>query len=584
MTIMDYDKILDELGHFSKWHMVQVSLLSTYAIFAAFGILSFSFTGLEPEEFRCLIPECHEDPSNATVKQYGTNIFWHDSNGDVDYCKTRPIVKENIISGQCTNQSFDFDENLERNEYVTCDPNEEIIYGTFGMNSTAVTEFNLVCRDEYKVFLTASITMSALLVGSYVFGYLADRFGRKIPSVLALFITGSGLMLGAFMPEYISFTTTRFISGFGSVGVLLIPCGNCVEIVGVKYKMLAGLLSHILFPIGEAIIGALAVKVRDYSTYQWILAIPCFIMGIVYILFISESPRWLIKKKKYKEATKILQNMAKFNDVKLSSGLIIFPTEDFQKDYAHTKNQKRTSITDQTHLRTIDLFKHAECRKITLIMMTIWISVNLGYYGIALSSTSLSSDIYLNFILQALVEIPSTIICILTMDHIGRKTLLVSALFLCGICCVPAGYAPVDIKTALVLIGKSGASMAFAVCYIHTVEMYPTVIRGTGLGLSSLAGRIGGLLAPLVALYLPNFTFETFPLVLFGSASMVSAISALWLPETLGAPLVEELDELRIIREHSKPFFSWWSSTKVRDNVEMMTKLQHPIIISNNKK
>jgi len=166
------------------------------------------------------------------------------------------------------------------------------------------------------------------------------------------------------------------------------------------------------------------------------------------------------------------------------------------------------------------------------------------------------------------------------MDHIGRKTLLVTALFLCGICCVPAGYAPVDMKTALVLIGKSGASMAFAVCYIHTVEMYPTVIRGTGLGLSSLAGRIGGLLAPLVALYLPTFTFDTFPLVLFGSASMVSAISALWLPETLGAPLVEELDELRIIREHSKPFFSWWTSAQVRDNVEMMAKLQHRINIS----
>ena len=289
MTVMDYDKILDEVGHFSKWHILQVSLLSTYAIFAAFGILSFSFTGLEPEEFRCLIPECNEDPSNATVNQYGTNIFWHDSNGDGDYCKTRPIVKEKIISGHCTNESFDLDESLERNEYVTCEPNQDIIYGTFGMNSTVVTEFNLVCKDEYKVFLTASITMSAMLVGSYVFGYLADRFGRKITSVLALFITGSGLMLGAFMPEYISFTTTRFISGFGSVGALLIPCSNCVEIVGVKYKMLAGLLSHILFPIGESIIGALAVKVRDYSTYQWILAIPCFIMAIVYIIFISES-------------------------------------------------------------------------------------------------------------------------------------------------------------------------------------------------------------------------------------------------------------------------------------------------------
>ena len=196
---MDYDKILDHIGHFSKWHILQVSLLSICAIFAAFGILSFSFTGLVPEEFRCLIPECNEDLLNATVNQYGTNIFWHDSNGEIDYCRTRPVINGKEIRGHCTNESFDFDTNLEKSEYVTCDPNQEIIYGAFGMDYTAVTEFNLVCKDEYKVFLTDSISMSAMLVGSYVFGYLADKFGRKITTILASLVTGAGLILGAFI-------------------------------------------------------------------------------------------------------------------------------------------------------------------------------------------------------------------------------------------------------------------------------------------------------------------------------------------------------------------------------------------------
>ena len=39
---------------------------------------------------------------------------------------------------------------------IECNPNvngQVIIYEDFGMKSTAVTEFNLVCRDQYKVNL-----------------------------------------------------------------------------------------------------------------------------------------------------------------------------------------------------------------------------------------------------------------------------------------------------------------------------------------------------------------------------------------------------------------------------------------------
>ena len=43
-----------------------------------------------------------------------------------------------------------------------------------------------------------------------------------------------------------------------------------------------------------------------------------------------------------------------------------------------------------------------------------------------------------------------------------------------------------------------GASGAFAIAYVYCAEMYPTVVRGQALGLSSLAGRIGGIIAPLV--------------------------------------------------------------------------------------
>ena len=52
-------------------------------------------------------------------------------------------------------------------------------------------------------------------MASYVFGFVADKIGRKITAIISLFVIGIGLILGAFMPEYISFTIARFIAGFG---------------------------------------------------------------------------------------------------------------------------------------------------------------------------------------------------------------------------------------------------------------------------------------------------------------------------------------------------------------------------------
>ena len=61
-----------------------------------------------------------------------------------------------------------------------------------------------------------SIYMSAMLVGSFVYGYLADKLGRRPASIMALFNVASGLLVTAFMEEYVSFTVLRFITGIGN--------------------------------------------------------------------------------------------------------------------------------------------------------------------------------------------------------------------------------------------------------------------------------------------------------------------------------------------------------------------------------
>lgn len=71
-----------------------------------------------------------------------------------------------------------------------------------------------------------------------------------------------------------------------------------------------------------------------------------------------------------------------------------------------------------------------------------------------------------------------------------------------------------------------------------------------------------------VAIYLPSVTFEELPMIIFGSTTFIAALLSLQLPETLGAPLVESMDEIYILHKYSKPFFRWWSTEEVKDNIE----------------
>lgn len=52
------------------------------------------------------------------------------------------------------------------------------------------------------------------------------------------------------------------------------------------------------------------------------------------------------------------------------------------------------------------------------------------------------------------------------------------------------------LATILVMMGKFGVTAAFSMVYVYTAELYPTVVRNMGVGVSSMASRLGSILSP----------------------------------------------------------------------------------------
>ena len=71
-------------------------------------------------------------------------------------------------------------------------------------------------------------------------------------------------------------------------------------------------------------------------------------------------------------------------------------------------------------------------------------------------------------------------------------------------------------STIFAIVGKFGVSGTFGVIYVHASELYPTPVRSIGVGIASAMGRVGGILAPIVA-----SLGGVIPMIIFGSLGVL---------------------------------------------------------------
>ncbi|NXK21275.1 S22AD protein, partial [Arenaria interpres] len=91
--------------------------------------------------------------------------------------------------------------------------------------------------------------------------------------------------------------------------------------------------------------------------------------------------------------------------------------------------------------------------------------------------------------------------------------------------------------TVLATIGKFTATASFSTSYVYAAELFPTIVRQTGVGLCSMSARVAGIVAPLIRLL--SEYHRAIPMAIFGSVPMVVGLFCFLLPETRGADLAD---------------------------------------------
>lgn len=197
--------------------------------------------------------------------------------------------------------------------------------------------------------------------------------------------------------------------------------------------------------MGQVVLALIAWAFPYWRTLTRILYAPSLLF-ILYIFVLEESVRWLLSVGNKKEAARIIFKAAKINKKKLSPESIKKLTEDETESTPQTLTEKQQYEEQSENERRRSLVKRILKSKVMVSRVLIcsfwWITVTFIYYGLSINSVTLAGNLYVNYILMSLVEIPGYCLSVITLDRFGRKASIMTAYFICGIALIILPFLP----------------------------------------------------------------------------------------------------------------------------------------------
>ena len=139
------------------------------------------------------------------------------------------------VFGQFTPQFECNETQINATDQCSCD---DKIFDTSFMNTTIVTEYNLVCSREWVNSALTSITFIGFLFGALVGGYLSDKYGRKRTFTIFFALCLLQTLVLIHVPSLVVFAIWRTVqTGFVTAAYVALQA-YAVEIVGPDYKTL----------------------------------------------------------------------------------------------------------------------------------------------------------------------------------------------------------------------------------------------------------------------------------------------------------------------------------------------------------
>ena len=238
---------------------------------------------------------------------------------------------------------------------------------------------------------------------------------------------GTTGLASAFSPNFPTLVVLRFLASFGIMGASSMLFPTLIEFLPVRNRAKVSILVIIIQAVGSCSGAGLAwwlIPAYEDDGWRYLIvavSIPILFVAGYRIVFYFQSPWFLLAKRRFSEAQKVLSQMAAINRKQLRD---LIP-QDVELEELVVLEEQTNQTFRQTILNYRTLFTSTYLRRMVLISIIFTLETG-SYYGSTLFLPSILNDLthkpYFNAVVGFLGEIPGILLMSIIVEwrHVGR--------------------------------------------------------------------------------------------------------------------------------------------------------------------
>jgi benzoate transport len=349
-------------------------------------------------------------------------------------------------------------------------------------------EWGLNATQMGALLSAGLVGMSA---GSIVVAPLADVWGRRAVVLLSLSLVTLGMLLSALSRNMYDLATMRVVTGLGIGGMLASLTVISSEYASDQRRNLCVSLFSTGYPVGAVLGGSLSAFLIAQQGWRAVYAcggVVSLVMIPVVLARMPESLDFLLARRAPQDLSKVNTLLCALGHAELSE-LPAASRESAQP--AGLRQLFKPPRAAQTLLIWTAFFVHMLCFYFVVswtpkLLVAAGLSTTQGISGgVVLSLGGIAGGLFLGF----------------ASSRWPLASVTAGCMLLAGVAMGLFGLATGNLNAALPLAFGVGFLIYGGMIGIYTLtpQLYPALLRGTGMGFAIGMGRLGGILSPILA-------------------------------------------------------------------------------------